>query len=87
MQDAAIALGPQDLGARTCGVLQLDLPINDFHGQEVMLLIQTPVVEQEAAALQGGEPDTGQSTDPVSCVCSHVSAEGTVPLKESQGIN
>jgi len=40
----------------TCGVLQLDLPLDDLHRQEVVPLVQAPVVEQQAIGLHRAEP-------------------------------
>lgn len=39
----------------TCGVGELNLLLDDFHGDEVMLLIETAVVEQQTVRLSGGK--------------------------------
>lgn len=45
----------------TCRESQLDLLVNDLHGDEVMLLVEATVVEQQAVGLPGCEPvDKGE---------------------------
>lgn len=54
---------PRRAGAEpTCGVFQLQLPLDDLHGQEVVPLVQAPVVEQEPAGLHRAEPGQGERT-------------------------
>lgn len=42
----------------TCRECELDLLLNDLQGNEVMLLIEAPVVEQKSIPLPGCEPGT-----------------------------
>lgn len=46
-------------GAPTCGVGEPHLPSHDLQGQEVVLLVQTPVVEEQPAGLHCGKPGWG----------------------------
>lgn len=42
----------------TCRERELDLLLNDLQGNEVMLLVEPPVVEEESVPLPGCEPGT-----------------------------
>lgn len=51
-------LNPIQRGYRpTCGVGELNLLLDDFHGDEVMFLIEAAVVEQQAVGLPGSKSE------------------------------
>lgn len=45
--------------ALTCGICEPHLPSHQLQGQEVMLLIQAPVVEEKSTWLDGCKPGWG----------------------------
>lgn len=66
----------------TCREGELDLLLNDLQGNEVVLLIETPIVEEESIPLPGCKP--GTQTHGVSlCLAAYgLKADGQVTQKK-----